>query len=187
MNFIEIFLIALAVSMDAFAVAVCLGLRHGGSARNMLTVGAYFCIFPVALLLIGYYAATLFAERTLGIDHWIAFALLTFIGIRMIVGSFGLKEEGAFRPLRRKALISLAVVTSIDAMAVGISFAVIHIDIVSVVLILGVVAFALAMIGVRIGCTFGTKVGSRAEFAGGVVLVLMGIMILLEHYDILVF
>jgi len=187
MSIIEIFLIALALSMDAFAVAVCLGLRHRSSARNMLIVGLYFGAFQAMMPLIGYYAATFFAESIESYDHWIAFALLSFLGVRMIVGSFRENEDTDGGTLNRRVMIPLAVATSIDALAVGISFAVISTDIVPAVVMIGIVTFVLAMLGVKIGNVFGSKISSKAELFGGVILVLIGIKILLEHLGLVGF
>ncbi|MDR0198441.1 MAG: manganese efflux pump MntP family protein [Methanomassiliicoccaceae archaeon] len=187
MSIAELFLIALALSMDAFAVAVCLGLRHKATAGNMFIVGSYFGLFQAVMPLIGYFAATLFVDTIVGYDHWIAFALLSFLGARMIAGSF--KDNDALRngsgSLRPGVMLPLAVATSIDALAVGISFAVIDVNIAPAVLIIGVVTFALAMLGVRIGEVFGMRIGSKAEFAGGVILILIGVKILLEHLGVI--
>jgi len=184
MSIIEIFLIALALSMDAFAVAVCLGLRHKASVGNMLTVGLYFGVFQAMMPLIGYFAASAFADSIESCDHWIAFALLSFLGVRMIVGSFREDDEDAGASLDHKVMIPLAVATSIDALAVGISFAVIRADILPAVAVIGAVTFVIAMLGVRIGSVFGSKISSKAELAGGIILVLIGVKILLEHLGV---
>jgi len=187
-SIIEIFLIALALSMDAFAIAVCLGLKHKAGAKNMLIVGLYFGIFQAVMPLIGYYAATLFADSIQSYDHWIAFALLTFLGARMIVGSFKDGDEAAnAESLNYKVMLPLAVATSIDALAIGISLAVIHVDIFSAVVIIGIVTFLMTMIGVKVGSLFGPKIGPKAELVGGVILILIGVKILLEHLDVIGF
>jgi len=185
MSIIEIFLIALALSMDAFAVAVCLGLRHKASAKNMLIVGLYFGIFQFAMAAAGYYAATFFADSIESYDHWIAFALLTFLGVRMIVESFeDDDDDDGGASLGHRIMIPLAVATSIDSLAVGISFALIHTEILSAAVMIGIVTFVLSMIGVRIGSLFGSKISSKAELVGGIILILIGVKILLEHLDI---
>jgi len=173
--------------MDAFAVAVCLGLRHKATAKNMLIVGLYFGVFQAAMPLIGYYAATFFADSIESYDHWIAFALLTFLGARMIIGSFKDDEGTESDSLNYRVMLPLAVATSIDALAVGISFAVIRTDIVPAVVIIGIVTFVIAMLGVRIGSIFGSKISSRAELAGGIILILIGVKILLEHLGVIGF
>jgi putative Mn2+ efflux pump MntP len=185
MNIIEIFLIGLALSMDAFAVAICLGLRHKATAKNMLTVGAYFGIFHVVMLLIGFYAATVFADSITAYDHWIAFGLLSFLGIKMMIGSFKEDKEDTAASLNYKVMLPLAVAMSIDALAIGISFAFIGVDIIPASLMISVVVFLLAMLGIRIGNSFGPKLGSKAEFLGGVVLVLIGTKILLQGLGII--
>jgi putative Mn2+ efflux pump MntP len=185
MSIIELFLIALALSMDAFAVAVCLGLRHKATLRNMLTAGAYFGTFQMIMPLIGYFAATFFVDTISEYDHWIAFILLSFLGTRMIMG--GLRGNESLHDgtsMRFGVMLPLAVATSIDALVVGISFAVISVNIVHAVVIIGVVTFALVMLGVRIGEAFGARVGSKAELAGGAILIVIGIKILLEHLEV---
>jgi len=187
MGIIELLLIALALSMDAFAVAVCLGLKHKATVRNMLTVGIYFGVFHVIMPLIGYFAASLFAESIVDYDHWIAFALLSFLGIKMIAGGLREEDTGGVSSLGHRVMLPLAVAMSIDALAVGISFAVIHVDIVPAVAAIGIVVFLLVMLGLRIGNVFGSKIRSKAELAGGAILILIGLKILLEHLDVISF
>lgn len=210
MNFIELFVLAVGLSMDAFAVAVCTGLGMTKvSFKKAFTVGLYFGIFQAVMPLIGYLAASLFADNIITYDHWIAFGLLCFLGVRMITGSF--KKEGCSdrecpdetcgdrscpggeRPVRKEAsvkpgeMLPLALATSIDALAVGVSFAFLQVNIVSAVSFIGVTTFVLSMAGVKIGNIFGSKFKSKAEFAGGVILVLIGLKILLEHLSIINF
>ena len=185
MGIIELFLIALALSMDAFAIAVCLGLRNKATMKNLLTVGIYFGAFHVVMPLIGYFAATAFADAIDSYDHWIAFALLSFIGIRMIIGSFNDEDHTDGGSLDHKLMLPLAVAMSIDALAVGISFAVIRIDILPAALMIGLVVLLLAMIGLKVGSVFGTKMSSKAELAGGIILIAIGTKILLEHLGII--
>ena len=187
MSIIELFLIAFALSMDAFAVAVCLGLKHKATLGNMLTVGTYFGIFHIIMPLTGYFAASLFIESIVDYDHWIAFALLSFVGIKMIAGSLREEDADGVNSLDHRVMLPLAVAMSIDALAVGISFAVIHADIVPAVAAIGVVVFLLVMLGLRIGNVFGSKIRSKAELAGGAILILIGLKILLEHLDIIGF
>ncbi|MDR1692790.1 MAG: manganese efflux pump MntP family protein [Oscillospiraceae bacterium] len=194
MGFIELFLLAVGLSMDAFAVSVCAGLTmRRVTVRKALTVGLYFGFFQVMMPLIGYFAARLFAERIVFIDHWVAFALLAFLGIKMIRESLSKEPEDgescdcADRPeasLGPRKMLPLAVATSIDALAAGISFAVLNTNIVPAVSFIGATTLILSMAGVKIGQIFGTKFQAKAEFAGGVILILMGLKVLLEHLGV---
>jgi len=186
MNIIELILTAIGLSMDAFAVAVCLGLTlQKFSFKNALIVGLYFGIFQAVMPLIGYLAATLFADYIISYDHWIAFILLGFLGVRMIVGSFSKEDDNKLpAALTFKIMLPLAVATSVDAAAVGVSFAFLKVDIIPAVLLIGITTLTLSMIGVKIGNVFGDKFKSKAEFAGGVILILLGVKILLEHLEI---
>jgi putative Mn2+ efflux pump MntP len=188
MSLIEISLLALALSMDAFAVAICIGLTmQKSSFKKALIVGLYFGIFQGVMPLIGYSAATLFADRIAAFDHWIAFGLLGFLGGKMVICSFQKEkcdnkeptkpEETSVSP---KNMLPLAVATSIDAMAVGMSFAFLKVSIVPAVIFIGVTTLVLSMIGVKIGNAFGTRFKSKAELAGGVILILIGLKILLD-------
>ncbi|MCL2143748.1 MAG: manganese efflux pump MntP family protein [Methanomassiliicoccaceae archaeon] len=185
MSLIELLLIALGLSMDAFAVAVCLGLRHRSTMKNMLTVGLYFGIFQAIMPVIGYFAASLFANSIVNYDHWIAFAILSFLGIRMIIEAVRNKENGDDGPLTAKHLLPLAVATSIDALAVGISFAFLDTDIVTAAAVIGVVTFAVCAVGIRIGSIFGSRIKKWAGTAGGIILILIGCKILLEHTGVI--
>jgi len=187
MNLAELFLIAVGLSMDAFAVAVCIGLpMRKVSLKKSLTVGLYFGIFQAAMPLIGYFAGIQFSDNINAFDHWIAFILLALIGGKMIQGSF--KEEDTSTeetPLSPKKMIPLALATSIDALAMGVSFAFLKVQIVPAVTFIGVTTLALSMAGVKIGDVFGTRYKSKAELAGGIILVFMGAKILVEHLGIL--
>lgn len=186
MDIIEVFLIALGLSMDAFAVSVCLGLSaKKATLGKMLTVGAYFGIFQAVMPVIGYLAATLFTEGMAEYGHWIAFILLVFLGARMILSTRNEeKDEMSFRPSQ---LLLLAVATSIDALAVGVSFAFLGADMIPAAAVIGIVTFAVCAIGVRIGCSFGVGMKAYAELAGGIVLILIGVKILAEHYGLIPF
>ena len=203
---IELFLLAVGLSMDAFAVSVCAGLTMKKTTlKKSLIVGLYFGVFQAVMPLIGYQIAALFADQIVSYDHWIAFALLCFLGGKMAAGSF--KKEGCAdrtcpgkmcadrscpgRPDQREAslkparMLPLALATSIDALAVGVSFvAFLRVGIVWAVLVIGITTLAISMIGVKIGSVFGTKFKSKAELAGGVILVLIGLKILLEHLNL---
>ena len=175
--------------MDAFAVSICIGLtftKNGGTfLKKALIVGLYFGIFQAGMPVIGYFAATFFAEKIIDYDHWVAFILLGFLGVRMIAGSFQKDEpivkESSVSGLTPKQMFPLAVATSIDAMAVGVSFAFLKVNIVPAVTFIGVTTLTLSMLGVKIGNVFGVKFKSKAEFAGGVILILIGVKILAEH------
>ena len=184
MGFIELFLIAVGLSMDAFAVAACAGLTMPKvNVKKALVIGLYFGVFQAFMPLIGYLAATVFANKIIAYDHWIAFVLLSFIGGKMIVGSFkkGGSPDGQEASVKPSQMIPLAFATSIDALAVGVSFAFLRVSIIPAVLFIGVTTFTLSLAGVKIGNVFGLRFKSKAEFAGGVILVLIGIKILIEH------
>ena len=177
----ELFLIAVGLSMDAFSVAVCKGLSVCQiKKKQVVTVGMYFGIFQGVMPLIGYLLGTGFQETIQSIDHWIAFILLSLIGINMIRESRGAAENLDAR-FDFKAMLPLAVATSIDALAVGVTFAFLKVDIIPAVCFIGIVTFLLSCAGVFIGNRFGCKYKSKAELAGGIVLILMGIKILAEH------
>ena len=189
MNFVELFLLAVGLSMDAFAVAICKGLSMTMAPfKKMLIVGLYFGAFQAAMPLIGYLTATLFASMIVAYDHWIAFCLLCFLGGKMILGSFAKKDcpdrETSLRPAE---MLPLCFATSIDALAVGVSFAFLRIYIVPAISIIGLTTLFISMAGVKIGNIFGARrFKSAAELAGGAILVLIGIKILLEHLGIVV-
>lgn len=178
----ELFVIALGLSMDAFAVSICKGLSvRACRARHMLICGLYFGAFQALMPLIGYLLGSQFESLVTAVAPYIAFALLALIGLSMIRESRGGDEEAASDDFSMRAMVPLAVATSIDALAVGVSFAFLQVDIVPAVAFIGVTTFACCVIGVKVGSIFGDKYQSRAELFGGVVLILMGIKILLEH------
>lgn len=177
----ELFVIAVGLSMDAFSVAVCKGLSVCQiKKKQVVTVGMYFGIFQGVMPLIGYLLGTGFQETIQSIDHWIAFILLSLIGINMIRESRG-EAENLDARFDFKAMLPLAVATSIDALAVGVTFAFLKVDIIPAVCFIGIVTFLLSCSGVFIGNRFSCKYKSKAELAGGIVLILMGIKILAEH------
>lgn len=180
----ELIVIALGVSMDAFAVAVGKGLASPAPRlRHALLVGLYFGGFQALMPLLGYLAGSGFGELVTTYDHWIAFALLAFIGLRMIVESRS--AEGAADPgLGAATMLTLAVATSIDALAVGVSFAFLEVAIVPAVALIGLATFGMSAIGFRLGTVFGNRYRSHAELFGGVVLVAIGARILLEHLGV---
>jgi len=181
MEFFGIFVIALGLSMDAFAVAVCIGLSFKTfSIEKAFVVGLYFGLFQAIMPLIGYIAANQFAERIMQFGNWIAFGLLVILGGRMIWGSFKKDgEEQEVASLKFFKMLPLALATSVDALAVGVSFAFLYVHIIPAVIIIGATTFALSAIGVKVGSIFGLKFKAKAEFAGGVILVLMGLRVLI--------
>ena len=210
MNFFELFFLAAGLSMDAFAVAACAGLTMSGSLwRKSLIVGLYFGVFQAGMPLIGYMAAAVFAGHIVMYGHWIAFVLLYFLGGKMIVG--GLKKEGCpdracpvgkcadrecpggrrqnhqEASLKPAQMLPLALATSIDALAVGVSLSFLQVNIIPAVCLIGMVTFVLSAAGVKIGSVFGASFKSKAELAGGTVLILIGIKILLEGLHVIGF
>ena len=190
MNLWELLILAVGLSMDAFAVSVCKGLSVKKlKAKHMLTVGAYFGGFQALMPFIGWVLGRQFEHYIKSIDHWVAFVLLGFIGGKMMVESLKKEEDGVVKkedvPLNIKEMFVLAVATSIDALAVGITFAFLGTPIVEAISIIGCTTFVISVGGVYIGNFFGSKYKNRAEFVGGLILVLLGLKILLEHLGIL--
>jgi len=184
----ELFLIAVGLSMDAFAVSVCKGLATGKARLSHMGVtGLYFGGFQAGMPLIGYLLGKNFESLIVQWDHWIAFVLLAIIGANMIRESFGGDEEEVDADFGPKAMLPMAVATSIDALAVGVTFAFLRVNIVPAVSFIGVTTFVLSAIGVKIGSVVGGKCKSAAERLGGVILILMGLKILLEHLGVIAF
>ena len=182
MNWFELFLIAVGLSMDAFAVSVCKGMSVShAKIRHALICGLYFGIFQAVMPLLGYLLGRQFEGLISNIAPIVAFILLTLIGINMIRESRGEEEktDSSFFP---KAMLPLAIATSIDALAVGISFAMLEgTNISFAVTVIGITTFILSFVGVKVGGLLGNKSGSRAEFAGGLVLIFLGVKILIEY------
>ena len=186
MDRIGLFLIAIGLSMDAFAVSVCKGLSvRRARPGHMLCVGCYFGGFQALMPLAGYLLGTRFASFIESIDHWIAFALLAFIGANMIREALSHEEGALDASFSVRAMLPLAVATSIDALATGVTFAFLRVDIVPAVLFIGCTTFLLSAAGLQVGHVFGAKYKARAELFGGAVLILMGCKILLDHLGIL--
>jgi putative Mn2+ efflux pump MntP len=183
MHFIELIIIAVGVSMDAFAISVCKGL----SVRRLrpsyvMSAAAWFGGFQALMPLIGYFIGISFADMVSDIDHWIAFVLLAIIGGKMIKEACQKDEDNEFNPdFSFKTMFLLAVATSIDALAVGVSFACLRVDIWTSILVIGLMTGAFSALGVLLGHMFGSRFKSKAEFLGGLILVAIGIKILLEH------
>ena len=182
LSLVELFLLAVGLSMDAFAVSVCKGLSVKRVRKsNMLACGAYFGGFQALMPLIGYLLGARFQSMIQSIDHWIAFVLLVLIGFNMIHEAIGSEEETLDASFGVRTMLMLAVATSIDALAVGVTFAFLSVRIVPAVGLIGAVTFALSALGVKLGGVFGMKWKRRAELAGGAILVLIGLKILVEH------
>ena len=185
MGIVELFLIAVGLSMDASEVAVCKGLAMKKCTWTKAgIVGLYFGVFQAGMPLIGYVLGVQFKDFITSIDHWIAFILLGIIGFNMVRESREEECETASEALDVKT-IGLAVATSIDALAVGVTFAFLQVKIVPAVSFIGVTTFIISVAGVKIGNIFGAKYKSKAELAGGIILILMGVKILLEHLGFL--
>lgn len=182
----SLFVLAVGLSMDACAVAICKGLAmQKASLKKAMIVGLWFGGFQALMPAIGYILGSQFEQYIVSIDHWIAFVLLCFIGGNMIKESLSKEEEEANASLAVKDMILLAVATSIDALAVGVTFAFLQVQILPAVSFIGVITFVLSAVGVKIGNLFGCKFKSKAELAGGIILIIMGTKILLEHLGIL--
>lgn len=186
MSLTELFIIAVGLSMDAFAVAVCKGLAMPEmSWKNTGIVGLYFGGFQGLMPFLGYLLGSKFSGTIESYDHWIAFVLLALIGGNMIKEAFENGEAAADPSLNIKTMTLMAVATSIDALAVGVTFAFLQVRILPAVLFIGSITFLLSAAGVKIGNVFGCRYQKKAEFAGGLILILMGLKILLEHLGFL--
>jgi putative Mn2+ efflux pump MntP len=180
----EIVLTAFGLSMDAFAVSIALGLSAQRTGlKEMLIPGLFFGFFQALMPFTGYFAGFFFAGKIQKADHWIAFVLLGFIGGKMIIDSLSKREREEVREysFRFSKMLILALATSIDALAIGITFAFFRVRILTAITITGLTTFVVSMCGVKIGGLFGTTFKAKAEFLGGAVLMLLGIKIVLEH------
>lgn len=187
MGIFELLLLALGVSMDAFAVSICKGLSmKKADLRAMSICGAWFGGFQAMMPLIGFVLGSLFAEAIESIDHWVAFVLLGIIGFNMLKEAFSGEEEEADADLSVKTMFVMAVATSIDALAVGISLAMAgNVNIWMAITLIGAFTFGMSAMGVKIGNVFGSRFEKKAQVAGGVILILLGAKILLEHLGVL--
>lgn len=185
MGITELFILAIGLSMDAFAVSICKGLSLGKiTPKHMCIAGIWFGGFQALMPLIGYFLGSFFANMITQWDHWIAFVLLAFIGGNMVKESFE-NEEHLDASMTIKSMFLLAVATSIDALAVGVTFAFLKVQIIPAVSFIGVITFLLSAIGIKIGSIFGTKYQSKAELCGGIILIIIGGKILLEGIGLL--
>lgn len=189
MSISELLLIAVGLSMDAFAVSICKGLATKKvGVKHMLIVGLWFGGFQALMPLIGYFLGSTFEEYITRFDHWVAFVLLALIGGNMIREALSGEEEKANDSLGVREMLTLAVATSIDALAVGVTFALLPgVNIAAAVSFIGVITFVISAAGIKVGNAFGSKCKSKAELAGGVILILIGLKILLEHLGVINF
>ena len=184
MGFIELFLIAVGLSMDAFAVSVCKGLSvKKVGVKHAALAGLYFGGFQFLMPVIGYLLGFRFESVIETVDHWVAFVLLAFIGGNVIKESFG-KAEELNDDFGVKTMLLMAIATSIDALAVGITFAFLEVNILPAVSFIALVTFLFSAVGVKIGSLFGTRFKAKAEALGGIILILLGVKILLEHLGV---
>ena len=182
MTALEIFLIGVGLSMDAFAVSICKGLSVGRvNFKHMVIAGLWFGGFQALMPLIGYLLGSTFEQYVTSIDHWIAFILLSIIGANMIKESFDKDSEKQNASFSLMSMLMVAVATSIDALAVGITFAFLQVNIWFAIAIIGCTTFVISAAGIKVGSAFGAKYKSKAEFFGGAVLICLGIKILVEH------
>lgn len=185
MSIIELFVLAVGLSMDAFAVSICKGLSLGKiRMKHMCIAGAWFGGFQALMPLIGYFLGSFFTEMITKYAHWIAFILLAVIGGNMIKEALG-EDEQLDANMEPKNMFLLAVATSIDALAVGVTFAFLQVEIGIAVSFIGMITFIFSATGVKIGSIFGSKYRSRAELVGGIILILIGIKIVLNGLNVL--
>ena len=186
MGIIELIILSVGLAMDAFAVAVCKGLSMPKmNWKKACIIAVYFGVFQALMPFIGYILGINFQEKIQSIDHWIAFVLLGIIGMNMLKEAISKETEIANDSIKFKDMLILAVATSIDALAVGITFAFLKVNVWLAISLIGIITFAISIVGVKIGNIFGCKYEKKAEFAGGLILIILGAKILLEHLDIL--
>ena len=188
MGFVELLLLSVGLGMDAFAVSVCKGISMKKMKwKKACIIGLYFGGFQALMPVLGYFLGSTFESVISNLDHWIAFGLLAIIGGNMIKDAFSKECDSFDDDVRFKAMIVLAIATSIDALAVGITFAFLKVNLILTISMIGVITFILAIVGTKVGNRFGDKYEKKAELVGGVILILLGIKILLEHMGILNF
>ncbi len=182
MSLFELFLLAIGLSMDAFAVAICKGLSmQQFNQKHAVIIALYFGTFQALMPAIGYLLGSRFQQSITAYDHWVTFLLLAIIGGNMIKESFDHETETSSPYINFKEMLILAIATSIDALAVGVTFAFLQVSLIPAVSTIGITPFVISVLGVKIGNVFGMKYKSKAEFAGGVILILIGGKILIEH------
>lgn len=188
MGLIELIILSIGLGMDAFAVSVCKGISMKKmNWKKACIIGLYFGGFQALMPVLGYFLGSTFASAIESIDHWIAFILLGLIGVNMIKEAFSSESENSNDDVGFKTMIILAIATSIDALTVGITFAFLNVNVILAVSLIGIITFVLSVIGTKVGNKFGDKYENKAEFIGGIVLILLGLKILLEHLDIIKF
>ncbi len=186
MGIFDLIILAVGLSMDAFAVAICKGLAVGRpTVKQSAVVGGYFGTFQAGMPLLGYLFAALFAKQIEAIDHWVVLGLLVLLGTNMIREAFSEQEEIHNASFGLLTMLPLALATSIDAMAVGITFALEHTNLFVAALLIGMVTFVFSALGVRLGGVFGERYQQKAQMVGGIVLIVMGIKFLLEGIGII--
>ena len=186
MGIIELILLSIGLGMDAFAVSVCKGISMKKmNWKKACIIGLYFGGFQAIMPVIGYFFGSSFESIITNIDHWIAFILLAIIGAKMIQEAFQKEEEEYNEDISVKTMIVLSIATSIDALAVGITFAFLKVNLLLAITLIGTITFTLSVIGTKIGNRFGDKYKSKAELAGGIILIIIGLKILLEHIGII--
>ena len=182
MSLFELFLLAIGLSMDAFAVAICKGLSmQQFNQKHAVIIALYFGTFQALMPAIGYLLGSRFQQSITAYDHWIAFILLVLIGGNMVKESFDHETETSSPSIHFQEMLILAIATSIDALAVGVTFAFLQVSLIPAVSTIGITAFVMSFLGVKVGHVFGTKYKSKAEFAGGLILIVIGGKILIEH------
>lgn len=182
MGIIELIVLSIGLAMDAFAVSICKGLSMPRMKwKNAIIIGAYFGYFQALMPALGYLLGFNFQDRISNIDHWVAFILLGVIGINMIKEAVSKDNDVHNDSVKFKDMIVLAIATSIDALAVGITFAFLNVNLILSISLIGIITFIISVLGVKVGNIFGDKYEKKAEFMGGIILILLGIKILLEH------
>lgn len=188
MNLIELLLLSIGLAMDAFAVSICKGISMKKMEwKKSCIIGLWFGGFQALMPVIGYFLGTTFESFVTNIDHWIAFILLSFIGINMLKESFCKENEESESDMSFKTMLILAIATSIDALAVGITFAFLKVDLILAIFLIGITSFVLSIFGTKVGNKFGNKYEHKAEMIGGIILILLGLKILLEHLGVITF
>ena len=186
MGLIELFILAVGLSMDAFAVSVCKGLAmEHATWRRAVVPGLWFGAFQGLMPLLGWLLGSRFAQYITAVDHWIAFALLVILGVNMLREARSADDGAADASLGVRTMLALAVATSIDALAVGITFAFLEVAIVPAVCFIACVTFVISTLGVKVGALFGDRFQAKAEALGGIILIVLGVKILLEHVGVL--
>lgn len=182
MGLVELIVLSIGLAMDAFAVAICKGLSMTKMKwKNAIIIAVYFGVFQALMPILGFLLGINFQNKITKIDHWIAFILLLGIGVNMITEALSNEKEESNDSIKFKDMLILAIATSIDALAVGITFAFLKVNIILSSSLIGIITFIISMIGVKIGNVFGDKYKQKAELSGGIILILLGVKILLEH------